>query len=82
MLPGFKTCRSKSGGKMRHFKLVLFVFSIFNLFFIHEAHAYINAGSGSYFIQIIIAVILGGIFALKLLWGKIKAIFKIFFKRK
>lgn len=37
-----------------------------------QANAYIDPSSGSYFIQILLAGVLGGIFAIKASFGKIK----------
>ena len=39
--------------------------------------AYIDPGTGSYFIQILIAALAGGVFALKMFWKKIMASLKI-----
>ena len=39
-------------------------------------YGYIDPGTGSYFIQIIIAVLAGGAFAIKIFWKKIIAFFK------
>jgi hypothetical protein len=36
---------------------------------------YIDLGSGSYLIQIIIAAVLGGVFYVKIFWYKIKTFF-------
>ncbi|MDD5040571.1 MAG: hypothetical protein PHY34_05485 [Patescibacteria group bacterium] len=44
---------------------------IIGLSFPMTAHAYIDAGSGSYIIQIIVATFLGGLFAIKIFWKKI-----------
>ena len=38
-----------------------------------EAYAYIDPGTGSYVIQVIIASVLGTSFAIKIFWRKIKA---------
>ena len=40
-----------------------------------EASAYLDPGSGSYMIQILIGLFLGGFFTLKLYWRKLKAFF-------
>ncbi len=40
-----------------------------------DAHAYIDPGTGSYIIQIVIAGIMAGALALKMFWGRIKAMF-------
>ena len=48
-----------------------------------EAYAsYINPGGDSYVVQIIIAVLLGGLFIVKLFLNKIKNFFKSLFFRK
>lgn len=45
-------------------------------------YAYLDPGTGSYFFQLIIAALLGGLFAIKLFWNSIKAFFvKVFSKR-
>ena len=41
-----------------------------------EAHAYLDPGTGSYFLQILLAGILGGLYALKLSWHRIVALFR------
>lgn len=45
------------------------------LIFTEDAHAYLDPGSLSYVLQVIIAVVVGAIYALKVYWGKIKALF-------
>lgn len=47
------------------------------LFFVltHDAHAYIDPGSGSYILQLIIAGLLGAAFAVKIYWKRIKTFF-------
>lgn len=45
------------------------------LFFAKDAHAYLDPGSFSYIIQVVIAVAVGALYALKVYWGKIKAFF-------
>jgi hypothetical protein len=44
----------------------------------HHAHAllaYLDPGSGSFILQLLVAGILGGLVALRMYWGKIKARF-------
>ncbi len=49
----------------------------------HNSYAYLDPGTGSYIIQLIMAVFLGGIFALKIFWKQIKIFFvKIFSKNQ
>jgi len=43
--------------------------------------AYIDAGTGSLIIQVLIAGLLGGLFLLKIFWSKVKAFFKKLFSR-
>ena len=49
---------------------------------IRKAHAYIDPGTGSYIIQVVIGGLLGAAFALKVYWKKVRAYFsKLFSKR-
>ena len=52
------------------------------LFNTRNADAYLDPGTGSYFIQMAIAVFVGGLFALKLFWSKIKLYLKNMFIKK
>lgn len=64
---------------MRHFKTFLLAFGLINLFYFiapNRIYAYLDAGSGSYVIQIIIAIALGGAFAIKIFWRRIYGFFK------
>jgi len=45
---------------------------IFVLCFPAYAYAYLDPGTGSYFLQIIIATLLGSMYAIKHFWHKIK----------
>ena len=46
-----------------------------------NAHAYLDPGTGSYIIQVFIAVVLGGLYACKIYWQRITAfISKLFSK--
>ena len=44
-----------------------------------EAYAYIDPGSGSYILQLLIAGLLGAAFAVKIYWKRIKAFFSSLF---
>ena len=46
------------------------------------AHAYLDPGNGSYFIQIAIAVVLGGLVAMKSSFSKIKGVISRLFSRR
>lgn len=39
-----------------------------------DAYAYIDPGAGSFFFQTIIAVVLGGLYVVKVYWAKIKKV--------
>lgn len=41
--------------------------------------AYLDPGSGSYLLQLLIAGLLGGLFALRMFWGRIKGFFARWF---
>jgi len=44
-------------------------------------HYYLDPGSGSIIIQVVIAVAVGGLFAVKLFWHRIKSFFRSVFSR-
>ena len=46
-----------------------------------NAHAYLDPGTGSYILQMIIAGILGAAFAIKMFWIRIKGFFEKMFSR-
>jgi hypothetical protein len=37
-----------------------------------RAHAYLDPGTGSYLFQILIAALVGGLFTVKLFWGRLR----------
>jgi hypothetical protein len=59
----------------------LFVF-IFSGAFVKNANAYLDPGTGSYIFQIFIAVVVGGIFLIKLYLNRIISFFKNSFLKK
>ena len=61
----------------------VFLVLIVTLFFFPvQAHAYLDPGTGSYFIQIALAVLVGALFAVRLFWGRIKAFFHKLFSKE
>jgi len=56
-------------------------FSITMLFLVlsQRAFAYLDPGTGSFLFQMIAATVLGGLFAIKIFWKKIKFFFKNLF---
>ncbi len=69
---------------MKHLKylqgfMILMVATYF--VFPKDAHAYIDPGTGSYIFQILMAALLGSLYAVKVFWGNIKDLFRNFFSR-
>lgn len=54
--------------------LPLFI-TLAHFVFVECAYGYLDPGTGSYFFQILLAMLLGGLFAVRLLWKRIKAAF-------
>ena len=46
-----------------------------SLLLVREAHAYLDPGTGSYVLQILIASLFGALFMLKMFWGRIAGLF-------
>lgn len=62
--------------------LAIFFFMTFLYFvFPSSAHAYLDPGTGSYIFQLIMAGIVGLLFALKIYWKRIKSFFTSLFSR-
>ncbi len=40
-----------------------------------NVYAYLDPGSGSYLVQVVLGVVFGGLFMIKIYWNKIKSIF-------
>jgi hypothetical protein len=45
------------------------------LFFVDDASAYLDPGTGSFIFQTIVAMVLGAAFTLKLYWRRLKGLF-------
>ncbi len=65
-----------------HVQPIFLFVALFHLIFPQKAYAYLDPGTGSYIFQLLIAFLLGGIFAVKLFWNSIKTFFKNLFLRK
>jgi uncharacterized membrane protein YfcA len=57
----------------------LFIFVSVNALLPGNAYAYIDPGTGSYLLQLLIGALLGALFAIKVFWRKIKNVFQKFF---
>ncbi|MCE5231257.1 hypothetical protein LLG95_16900 [bacterium] len=66
------------------FKLTPFVAIMAAMFFIsgNDAHAYLDPGTGSIFLQVILSVFFGAILMLKVFWQNIKAFVQSIFVRR
>ncbi len=64
------------------FKNVVIITVILLFWSIRKAHAYIDPGTGSYIIQVMIGGLLGAAFALKVYWKKVKAYFSNLFSKR
>ena len=64
---------------MKYLKPLLISIAIIMLFFFlfpDRIYGYLDAGSGSYIIQIIIGIVIGGAFGIKIFWRRIYNFFK------
>ena len=52
---------------------------LFSGIFAQKAYAYLDPGTGSYIFQMIIAAVIGGLFAIKLFWAKVVLFFRNLF---
>jgi hypothetical protein len=57
---------------MSSIRKIFLAASLVHIMITGEAHAYVDPGTGSYLLQILIAGLLGAAFALKLYWNKLK----------
>jgi hypothetical protein len=60
--------------------LVIFGFTF--LVLPQDVHAYLDPGTGSFMIQILIGAVLGSIYFIKLYWAKLKQFVTSFFSKK
>jgi membrane protease YdiL (CAAX protease family) len=57
---------------MRYYRFCVTLFLLDSILYTHDAHAYVDPGTGSYLLQILLASILAIFFGAKLFWRKIK----------
>ena len=60
---------------------VLFLLTLLLFVLPSTAHAYLDPGTGSYVVQLLIGTLLGGLFAVGMFWRRVVASIKRFFKR-
>lgn len=63
-------------------KRMFVIFILCYMIFPYKAYAYIDLGTGSYIIQILIASFIGIIFSMKIYWRKVKTYFVNLFYRR
>lgn len=69
---------------MRYFRCISFFLVFGGLLFLvmpMNAHAYLDPGTGSFIIQVVIGVLAGALVTLKIFWGKVKIFFKSNFSK-
>jgi len=67
---------------VKYFRFEFFsVFILISLVIPHSAQAYIDPGTGSYVLQVLIGVAFGAWFSLKVFGGKIKAFLRNMFSK-
>jgi len=52
------------------------------IFLSQNAFAYLDLGTGSYIFQVMVAVVIGGLYTIKMHWQKIKTFFSNHFSKK
>ncbi len=52
--------------------ILVALITLLNLVFPQRSYAYIDPGSGSYFLQILVAGLLGLLYSIKLFWARIR----------
>jgi hypothetical protein len=61
---------------------MLMVLALYLFLFPASAYAYLDPGSGSYILQMALAALVGGLFAIRLFWGRIKSFFEERFSKQ
>ena len=61
---------------------LIFLITIYLLLITNKAHAYLDPGTGSYIFQVMAALVIGGLYTIKMHWQKIKTFFSNHFSKK
>lgn len=72
----------KAMNKFAQNKMMFIIFGLFLLMFPQAAHAYLDPGTGSYMLQIILAAFVGVAFTIKIYWTKVKNFFVNLFSKR
>ncbi|GJL64986.1 hypothetical protein [Candidatus Nitrospira salsa] len=65
--------------ELKLFMSLVMLMQLFQLIMSSHAFAYIDPGTGSYLFQMLMAGLLGSMFALKMMWRNIRVYFSRFF---
>lgn len=68
--------------RFTHTKTMFIFFGTFYLIFPQTAYSYLDPGTGSYILQIILAAFVGVAFTAKIYWAKIKIVFVNLFSKR
>jgi len=63
-------------------KMTFIIFGLFYLIFPRAAYAYLDPGTGSYILQIILAALAGLAFTIKIYWTNVRAFFVNLFSKR
>ncbi len=66
----------------RQLATVVLLFSLLCLVFPRRVYAYLDPGTGSYILQLVIAFLLGGSLVIRIYWKKIKTYLANFLSKK
>ena len=81
----FRSLPKKNAGHGNFFKKLPTAYGFLVLsymIFPCKGYAYLDPGTGSYFLQLLIASVLGGLYAIKVFWKNIKTFFKNIFSKE
>jgi len=75
--------KEESMKSLKRLKGTAILLCLFCLLFSERAYAYLDPGTGSYILQLILGVLLAAFFAIKIFWKNIKAsVSNLFSKRQ
>ncbi len=68
---------------IHYYRIIIFlsVLAVIDLSFPRNAYAYLDPGTSTYLLQLLVAALLGAAVGTKIFWQKIKSFFKNLFSR-
>jgi hypothetical protein len=67
---------------MKHILSVITAFVVIHLLLVQKAYAYLDPGTSSYILQVIVAILIGSALATRVFWNKIMSFFKQLFSKR